>query len=139
MLYRRRPSRWAQDEGINLTPLLDMIFNLIFFFILATTIGHSSRIAVDLPKSSTDKPAAVEQEILVVTVTKDHQYFLDGVQMPLDELVRQSKEAVDSGRALGVSLRGDSEAPWQAMYTLFEEFSKNGLSKFLLDSERARQ
>lgn len=136
MQYRRKPSRWAQDEGINLTPLLDMIFNLLFFFILATTIGHGQQIAVNLPNSKGNQAAKPDKEILVVTVTADNRYFLDGQELPLEELVSQCKQAIDSGQAIGVSLRGDSDANWQTMFTLFEAFSKNQLTKFLLDGER---
>lgn len=136
MRSRHRRSRANDDEGINLTPLLDMIFNLLFFFILATTIGHSRQIAVNLPKTESEKNAASEKQVLVVSVTSDNRYFLDAVEMPLEELVRKSKEAIDSGQAVGVSLRGDSQADWQAMFTLFEAFSRNNLSKFLLDGQR---
>lgn len=136
MRSRHRRSRANDDEGINLTPLLDMIFNLLFFFILATTIGHSRQIAVNLPKTESKKNAASEKQVLVVSVTSDNRYFLDAIEMPLEELVRKSKEAIDSGQAVGVSLRGDSQADWQAMFTLFEAFSRNNLSKFLLDGQR---
>lgn len=136
MRSRHRRSRANDDEGINLTPLLDMIFNLLFFFILATTIGHSRQIAVNLPKTESEKNAASEKQVLIVSVTSDNRYFLDAIEMPLEELVRKSKEAIDSGQAVGVSLRGDSQADWQAMFTLFEAFSRNNLSKFLLDGQR---
>ena len=40
---RRRALEWGVEESINLTPLLDMIFNLIFFFILAQPCARQNR------------------------------------------------------------------------------------------------
>ena len=58
--------------GLNLTPLLDIIFNLIFFFILATNIRDREQyMEIQIPSATTAEELAVQQQIPVVALTKE--------------------------------------------------------------------
>lgn len=47
-----RPSRRADDVSPNITPLIDVVFLLLIFFMVSTTFDHSSEINIVLPEAS---------------------------------------------------------------------------------------
>jgi biopolymer transport protein ExbD len=76
----RRPRR--DDARIDITPLVDMVFLLLIFFMLSTTFIVAPGIKVNLPESSAEK---VPQEVQVV-ITEDNKVFVDGMPLDMGEL-----------------------------------------------------
>ena len=56
-----------QDPDVNLTPLIDVVFLLLIFFMVSTTFTRESRISVDLPESSAT-PVEAESKAIEVTI-----------------------------------------------------------------------
>ena len=102
-----RPRRRRRLEpGINLTPLLDAIFNLIFFFILATTIRQDlGRFNVRLPAAST--AAAVKPEgVPTLVIGEDGRVSMEDRAMGDAELELVLREMAGRGEKR-VMIRGD--------------------------------
>ncbi len=126
-----RPSRWAQEEGINLTPLLDVIFNLIFFFILATSLREDNALDIRLPETK-DAPRVVsEKQSITVLFTKEDKFFLEGDELSQEELVaRITEKKAEIGEAFGgVSIEGDKTGNWDAAVQIFDAIQKSGVSQ----------
>lgn len=70
LIGSRRP-----DPLIDLTPMIDIVFQLVLFFMVTTTFKTSSAIQVDLPRSAPDVVVA-EREDLFVVIGRDGQVFL---------------------------------------------------------------
>ena len=103
--------------GINLTPLLDAIFNLVFFFLLATTLRREEVSAqVKLPSSQFGAPS--DHDAPSITLQQDGKIFYEGTEVDLEELEIQLRILADGG-ATEVELFGDKEAMlgpfWQLM------------------------
>ncbi len=112
-----RPSRWAQEEGINLTPLLDVIFNLIFFFILATSLREDMAIDIKLPETKDAERVVSEKQTITVLITKDNKIVLDGDELTQEQVTdRLEKKKVEIGKAFGgVFIEGDQTSHWQTI------------------------
>jgi biopolymer transport protein ExbD len=112
-----RPSRWAQEEGINLTPLLDVIFNLIFFFILATSLREDKALDIRLPETKDAEAVVSEKQTITVLITKENKILLDGDELSPEEMTeRLSKKKVEIGEAFGgVFIEGDQTSHLQTM------------------------
>ncbi len=131
----QRSRRWIIEDGINLVPMLDMIFNLIFFFVVATHFGQASRqIPVSLPKSSSAATGSEQKQTVVVSISKDNKYFLDGSEMTLNDLSQKVKTGFDAGKIAAVSIQGDANSTYQSLVTLIDEFRKKNLTQFRLDA-----
>ncbi|MCW8982414.1 MAG: biopolymer transporter ExbD, partial [Gammaproteobacteria bacterium] len=55
-----------EDIELNLTPLIDVVFLLLIFFMVSTTFDRQSEIAIALPESSSE-PVAEKKDELVIT------------------------------------------------------------------------
>lgn len=96
-----RPRRREEPE-INLTPLIDVVFLMLIFFMVSTTFVEEANLRVSLPPASA-QPAARAGEPIEVTVDQQGRYFLD------NEPLRDSREET-LRRALAERLKaGDAE------------------------------
>jgi biopolymer transport protein ExbD len=123
---RRRLLSWDTEESINLTPLLDVIFNLIFFFLLATTIKQSQAfLDVKLPKSSRANIVKKEKKIIVITLDKENRIFFEKDEVSIDDLekklIETSPEEVDR-----IVLRGDAKSYHESVVNILDVCVKAG-------------
>jgi len=118
MSSRRRRQRTAPPE-LNLTPLLDVIFNLIFFFVLGTTI-KSRDFVVDmkLPTSATAQPAPTEETIPRIGVKADGSLELDGGSITSEELSAALREFTQDRGVQRAILIGDAGVTLQQLITV---------------------
>jgi biopolymer transport protein ExbD len=99
---------------LNLTPLLDIIFNLVFFFLLATNIRDRERfLEIALPESETAEAQAVEETIPEIAITRSGELYLDGEAVAEEALGQRLRELVEKGAATEVVLSSDAEVAWQ--------------------------
>jgi len=70
-----RPKSRSEEVFINLTPLIDVVFLLLIFFMVSTTFATIRYgIKVDLPKTTT--PQEKVEENIVISITKDNHVYL---------------------------------------------------------------
>jgi biopolymer transport protein ExbD len=73
--------------GLNLTPLIDVIFQLLIFFFVAARFAEEDReLDVLLPDASEAQPLAVAPEELFINIDKEGRYFVDGRELDAAEL-----------------------------------------------------
>lgn len=105
----RRFSRRNQT-GIDLTPMVDVVFLLIIFFMVSTTfITLESGLPVDLPQAQS--PQSAIADLPTVTITKDQEIFLAGVQLSEADLVPSLKTVITQSGLSVVVLRADKDVP----------------------------
>jgi biopolymer transport protein ExbD len=104
----------AEEEEMNLTPLLDCIFILIFFFLVATTIREDeARLEVRLPEApieSTTQP----REAIAVVITAQGEIFIGEEMISRETLETQLAAVTEARPGDPVEIVSDGEAPMQA-------------------------
>lgn len=104
--------------GINLTPLLDVIFNLVFFFLLATTLRRDElQTEVQLPSSETASRGSGEFES--VAVDKDGNTYYRGELVTEEELQDALNRLADSGVSQ-ITIRGDEGLELGRLYEIMD-------------------
>lgn len=107
---RRHLLTWAGEESINLTPLLDVIFNLIFFFLLATTLRKTQAfLQVDLPAASEAQKSSLSEQNLIITVTEDDKIYINDQETNPDLILDQLKEFAPE-EISRIIIKGDEKA-----------------------------
>ncbi|MCG6969946.1 MAG: biopolymer transporter ExbD [Gammaproteobacteria bacterium] len=67
----------SSEPDVNITPLIDVVFLLLIFFMVSTTFERESEIEVTLPEAAIDAP--VEEEFVIeVTINAQGTYFVNG-------------------------------------------------------------
>ncbi len=125
------PLKTHRDEppSINLTPLIDVVFNLIIFFMVTTTFGEwESDLAVKVPQVKQTGALAPAPEKRVVNVLRDGRVVMDRELMSLEELTHRLAAARQQYSGLGVVVRGDAEGAFQNVATVLSACREAGIS-----------
>lgn len=120
--------------GINLTPLLDVIFNLVFFFLLATTLRREEVYTkVSLPSS--ELQASASGPTTSISLDRDGRIFFQNREYGEDELLQT---LIDLGREglTEITLRGDEEVNFGRFHRLIELCKRAGLEAVNVAAEK---
>ena len=110
------PLKTQHDEqpSLNLTPMIDVVFLLIIFFMVATSFAEMERdIELELPEVAAAKALTAAPKQRVVSVRADGQIRLDGEDVTLAELTRRLSVAKSEYPELSVVIRGDASCAFQ--------------------------
>jgi len=87
----KRHSKLEHGLGqIDIAPLIDVIFQLLIFFMLSSSFTFQSGIKVKLPKAVTSD--IIKEENLIVTITSENIIYLNGTVITLKELKARLSE-----------------------------------------------
>lgn len=103
---RRSRRLVRQGLSLDLTPMVDVVFLLIIFFMVSTTfITLESGLPVDLPNAQTSQVQA--SDLPTVTIAADETIYLAGVQTDETSLVTSLRALIDTSGSGVVILRAD--------------------------------
>ncbi len=103
-----------QTGGINLTPLVDMLFLLIIFFIVTSAFVEEEKILeVELAKSRHAEALTAPQSPIVINITKEGDIFLGSRPVSLDELHQRLRDAYTDQKGRQVQIRADQAVAYQ--------------------------
>ena len=121
---------YSVDEapGINLTPLIDVMFNLILFFMVATRFSEMEReIDVQVPQVAEAKPMTSPPQEIVVNIQDDGSVMLHGDPVSLVQLSTTLREARERYEDQSVLIRGDGRAVYQYVADVMSACTEAGI------------
>lgn len=127
MRIKRPPEETAE---INLTPIIDMVFLLLIFFLVATKFSDLERDlrVKDLPNSPNTPITQRQQKPVYVDVTRDGQYFWNGRTCSIADLETRLLDEVGAGSERNVIIRGDRNTALQNAVNVLDLCAKHGIA-----------
>ena len=130
-----------EELSINITPLIDVVFLLLIFFMITTTFNRENRLQLTLPKTQVElmesQPAQIE-----IVVAKDGKYTVNGRGL-LDrrtETLRQVLELESQGDLnIPVLLIADAEATHQSVITVMDVVGQSGYFRLNIATQRPEE
>ncbi|NNJ93750.1 MAG: biopolymer transporter ExbD [Halobacteria archaeon] len=129
----------SDEPDVNLTPLIDVVFLLLIFFMVSTTFEHQSRIQVELPEASAE-PITPEAESLEIIVDAQGRYFIGEEQVvntQLKTLKGAIAKVIGDRTDMPVIVRADANSPHQSVVTVLDATSQLGLTRISLATTKA--
>jgi len=131
--------RQASNEvTVNLTPLIDVVFLLLIFFMVSTTFTKETHLSIDLPeaqgKASTDVPQSVE-----IVIDSNGQYSVNGrsiVNNQVNTIIAALEEVSKGDKSLPLIITADSKTPHQAVVTAMDAAGQSGFAKLSLTTKK---
>lgn len=130
-----------EEPEINLTPLIDVVFLLLIFFMVSTTFEHQSRIQIELPEA-TAEASKPEDESLEILIDAQGRYFLGDQQVVNTELKTLKgaiRKAVGQREVMPVIIRADARTPHQAVVRALDATSQLGLVNISLATSKIEE
>lgn len=125
---RRRGDRSAIIE---LTPLIDIVFQLLIFFLLTATFQNNPAFQVKLPKAK-NQQITQEPKSVVVTISADGVMEVDGKTIDIRELELRLCAAAQADESTGVSIRADAATQHQYTVSVMDVAKACGLEKMAI-------
>jgi biopolymer transport protein ExbD len=110
-----------------MSALSDIIFMLLIFFIIASTLAVNGE-QVNLPKTSTGTPT---QSTVTVTITTDLRYLVNNVEVPKEEVELKLQAILNNSADKKVVLNIDRDVPTGETIELFAVLKQNGWNPFI--------
>ena len=106
LFKRRTDSGEESTDAINLTPLIDMVFILLIFFLVTTSFVRESTVSVQRPKAAT---ATTQQNAdVTVTITADEQVWLNNASVDIRLLRARLEELGFAGPTRAAIILADT-------------------------------
>ena len=140
-----RPGHKEETVEVNLTPLIDVVFLLLIFFMVTTTFDKHARLKVSLPESSANTTQQ-QSEPLVLSIDAKGNYFLNERQLvnqQLDTLKQALNKVISQDnkdfKDVALVLRADANTPHQSVVRAMDAASQLGLSKLSIATVEGNQ
>ncbi len=116
------------DPSFNMSSMTDIVFLLLIFFMLTSTLVTVSAIDVLLPKAGgkTENSTSV-----AVTITKKSVFYIDKTKVSAARLERKLLEKVGADKKKTVVIRGDQNVPYKNVMKVIDIANKNKLKMIL--------
>ena len=129
----RRP-----EVSINLTPLIDVVFLLLIFFMVSTSFSELTQLVVDLPEAEGAVASADTAVLLVVDVAGN--MTLDGEPVPNDArgLLVALDQRLGGNTDISVTLSADAMTPHQYVVTAMDVVAQLNITRLSIATENTR-
>ncbi len=132
-----RPIR-TEEPHIDITPLIDVVFLLLIFFMVTTSFQQETRLKVDLPEAVSGAPS-VRQERIVLEVDADGRYQLQGKTVAASRTaLRAALTALGPAGDRPLILQADGKAPHDAVVRAMDAARLSGFDKLSIAAQSAR-
>ncbi|MCW8935728.1 MAG: biopolymer transporter ExbD [Gammaproteobacteria bacterium] len=130
-----KPDR--RDEiDLNLTPLIDVVFLLLIFFMVSTTFEKTSKLKVDLPEAS-NKATQQDNKKIVIGIDVKGRYYVNERQLvntQLKTLKLALLKIAGDDKDIPIVLRADAKTPHQSVVTAMDAASQVGLTRLSIST-----
>jgi biopolymer transport protein ExbD len=135
MKFRRRP---RTEVSIELTPLIDVVFLLLIFFMVSTTFIRETQLNLNLPEATGDLQQPEDQNI-VVTIAEDGTYAVNDqalVNNQLATLMRALQQQMGENDApKQLIITADANATHQAVVRAMDAAGQVGLTSLSITTQ----
>ncbi|MBF8224068.1 ExbD/TolR family protein [Halomonas sp. 328] len=121
------PRRRRDAVEVNLTPLIDVVFLLLIFFMVSTTFETRQALELILPQSR--EAATLEASPVILVITAEGEYRLDGETLSGARLDAALAERAAAAREHGLILEADGRAAHAAVVRALDRAGSLGIQR----------
>jgi len=125
----------SAEPSIDLTPVIDTVFNLLIFFLVGTTFLQAEReMKIALPIAASAAPISAMLQDLIVNVDAQGQAIVSGRVISPEDLKAMVAQAVANNPQQKVTVRGDRATAYSNIVTVLDICKGSGIQEPYLDT-----
>ncbi|MBS5790199.1 biopolymer transporter ExbD [Fusobacterium sp.] len=121
--YKKKRALLTPD----LTPLIDVVFLLLIFFIVSSTFNKYGSIKVELPTSTMEIVKDAENEALEIIIDKDNRYFINYKEDKKREVTFEELDSYLISEVKSVAITGDKNLKYQNIIDVVSKVKNHGI------------
>lgn len=119
---------------IDLTPLIDLVFLLVIFFMVSSTIGKLSSIHINLPKA--EKSSISERAAVVISINDRNEIYIGNDKVAEEDFQNTVNSRINELKDKKILIRGDKKTNYETIIKVMDSLNKSGISSFTLSTIR---
>jgi len=116
------------DPTFNMSSMTDIVFLLLIFFMLTSTLVTVSAIDVLLPKAG---GKTENSKAIAVTITNNSLFYIDKTKVSASILEREILRSIGTDKKKTIIIRGDKDVPYKNVMKVIDIANKNKLKMIL--------
>jgi biopolymer transport protein ExbD len=113
--------------------MTDVVFNLLIFFMLTSTLVHPTALKLLLPKGTTQTSAKPQTS---VSITSDLRYFVETQPVNLEDLEGVLKQKLGTNPDTYIALHADKTVPFENVVTVLDMAQRNNYKLIIATSPK---
>ena len=141
MKFSAQTATRATNRDDNLIPLINVVFLMLIFFMVAGKISRSDAIAIN-PPASLSEITATEQTPIIILLSSAGTLYMDDMELESGQLKDSLSSALDNSQnpqALSVLLKVDAATPVDLLLQTLAQIKAAGMLKVSLATRMAEQ
>jgi biopolymer transport protein ExbD len=134
-----RPRR-VEPPRVDITPLIDVVFLMLIFFMVSTTFDKQTQLKVDLPEAATIETAEPDENKIDVKIDMNGHFYVNERELVKHDAdtLRRTLDKIAAGRKeVPIIVSGDRNAPLQSMMTVLDVAAQLGLARLSFVARQA--
>jgi biopolymer transport protein ExbD len=130
----------SEEVSVNLTPLIDVVFLLLIFFMVSTTFTKESHLEIDLPQSSADPAKPVAEEIEVI-INAEGEYSVNERALinNQEETLKKAVEKLSNGStSIPFIITADAKTAHEHVVRVMDVAGQLGFVQLSITTQRAK-
>lgn len=125
-----KPAKTREDPDVTLTPLIDVVFLLLIFFMISTTFERNSELAIELPEAAVESEPSKESTI-EVSIDVEGRYYVEGRMLvnTKQRTIKTALEKASNDAFPPLILTADEGTPYQSVITFMDVARQLGFSR----------
>ncbi len=131
-----------EDVSVNLTPLIDVVFLLLIFFMVSTTFTKESHLEVNLPEATEEPVTQAEVDMIEVVINEQGNYSVNGVPLinTQEKTLRQAiRKFIVDDKKPPLVITADAQTPHQSVVTAMDVSGQLGFEKLSITTKQPSQ
>ena len=123
--------------GIDIHPLIDVVFLLLIFFMVTTTFSERPGMKLELPASETAEEQPLQE--LTVVLTYDQRVFFQGREIALENLTNLLEKALERSSEKMVIISADQRVEYGKVVSVMDIAKKSGATGLTIATRPVNQ
>jgi biopolymer transport protein ExbD len=129
------------EDSVNLTPLIDVVFLLLIFFMVSTTFSKETHLDIDLPEAS-GEPMPQEKQQVEILINAEGGFAVNGrslINKQLNTLKTAIEESADGDSKVPLIITADANTPHQSVVTAMDAAAQLGFARLSISTRNPGQ
>ncbi len=127
-----------KDITVNITPLIDVVFLLLIFFMVSTSFTRETQIEIELPKASGEQ-LEIAPEVVEISIDVEGNFYVNKkplINSQIETLRKAILKLSDGDTTLPLIISADAKAPYQSVVVAMDAAGQEGFTNLQMATRR---
>jgi len=127
-----------KELTVNITPLIDVVFLLLIFFMVSTSFTRETQIELELPKATGDQ-LQVETKVVEISIDAEGNFYINKkplINTQLATLRKAIQKESEGDLTIPLIISADAKSPYQSVVVAMDAAGQEGFSNLKMATRR---